>query len=339
MPELRPQNGWTEFRALVNMDRDQARGTLADTPARGLQWCYAVRQDMPAGITHWTVRFQVLAADQATVLLDTTLTVPILVTPGGGGFPAIWSSQNATVVTTVPSPVQTVSHMSEQPTILPLNSGDLPVYFEVYSALYELRLPAGALIHITHHELYVADLTFPPLFTSVLPGGGQRDTMIDPVTQDQYLPRVVSGMLLVRTTLHDGEAGPRTGLQLSYAAGVATVSAGSGVIGHQPVVAASALTLAVPTSGTHYLFLEPTSDGGLALTSDTGPVGRAAWCLGRVQAGTLTAASGVLVATGVTDGTERIARREDGRLVLRYDTDGGNEDVALTSCDRGVTWG
>lgn len=340
-----PLPGWTDWEALEDPWSLRAKGRVARTPCRGFRILYGVDQDVSETVSHWTIDVVIHSADDSRIYWQCELVIPILILPSLTG--PTWSVENERATTSVPGTFQVhgVRHpisggaWAEQPTLDLLGNvgGDPPVIFDLYSVGYLIPLPSGAIFEVTFHNIGNANLRFARVLTSVLPGGGQRDMMIDPVTSDQHLPRVTAGMLLVRTTLHDGAAGPRDGLALTYADGVATVAPGSAVIGHVSCTATAPLTLTVP-AGTQYLYLEPAADGTLALTSAAGPVARPAWCLGMVSGGRLTPCSGVLVATGVTDGTERIGRREDGRLVLRADLDGGEEDVEWVSRDRGVTW-
>lgn len=337
MPELLPLKGWTPYRALTNLSATEPRGSIADLPAAGFQWVYLIDQEISPGLQQWGMDFDILAADGATVLFSSKLTLPVLVTPGGGPFPAIWSIQNERVATTVPSSTPpTWMNRTEQPLLVPLNDGDLPVQCEVYSANYLVPLPAGAIFKVRFHNIGAPDLRFAPIMTSVLPGVARRKKrmLLDPVTSDQHLPRIVSEMLLVRTALSTGGmTGVESGLGVSYSGGVATVQPGTAVIGFQACSLGAAAT--VEMSAGQYLFAVPGAGGVLHLVADAGPRESAAVCLGRLKGTTFTPCNGVLVADEVEE--VAIARREDGVIVLRYDA-GTAQDVEKVSRDRGVTW-
>lgn len=338
MPELSPLEGWTEYAALTNLSTTYDRGTIDGTPARGWQWCYSIDQEVEDGLHEWEMSFRVLRSDGETVVFESTLVLPILVTPGGGGFPAIWSIQNARIEQVYPETPATWQNESDQPLVLPLNDGDLPVQCEVYSAHYLVPLPARAIFDVTFHNVGTPDLRFAPVLTSVLSSRARKRMLLDPVSADQYLPRIENEMLVVRTQAYDGMVGPRTGLALSYADGTATATAGSAVIGYATYEAPGELRLeGVPTTGTVYLFLVPDeeTEGRVKLAYGTEAPAGAAWCLGRVKSNRLQRCSGVLVADGVDE--VAIDRREDGLIVLRYDA-GSEEDLVAISRDRGVTW-
>jgi hypothetical protein len=336
MPELSPRKGWTQYKALTDITEMRDGGPIADTPAQGLQWYYLVNDDVDPGLRHFGMNYEIYSPS-GTLLMDASLVLPILVTPAGGGWPAVWSIQNARVEVSYPDPVRVWHNETDQPLVMPLNKGNLLVYCEVYSAPYLIDLPAGSIWHVSFHNIYAMDLTFAPILTSVLPQNARKRMLIDPVTHDQVLPRIIEEMLIVRSQLHDGAAGPREGLACSYESGVVTVTAGMAVIGYQELRLAAPATLAVGTTGTHYIYLvsDPDNAGRLILQESDGPLAVAAWCLGRVKSGRYTAAGGVLVADGVSEAAP--GRREDGTMVLRYDTSDA-DDVEAVSYDRGVTW-
>lgn len=205
-----------------------------------------------------------------------------------------------------------------------------------YSPTYRVALPAGTTVDVQGFTPQVPMGGGYQLWIRVAGGGKKRKVMLkDPVAGDEYLPRIEMEMLVLRTRLRDGWAGPRSGLVLTYSNGTATVSAGSGIIGFQSVTAADPLTLDVATSGTYYLYLVPDGAGGVTLESSETTYSSPAWCLGRVKNGALAKCSGVLIAEDADD--VAIARGEDGRLIVRYDS-GDDQDLTKTSNDRGVTW-
>lgn len=207
---------------------------------------------------------------------------------------------------------------------------------ELYSPLYRVALPAGSVVDVQHFSPQVELMGGYVLWMRTAPGaGGKRKMLIDPVTNDQYLPRIENRMLVCRTDAYDGSVGRRSGLLVSYAGGEATATAGSAVIGWQECTADSVLTCPVATTGVAYVFLVPNSAGGIDLVTDVGPRASAAWCVGRVTNGVYASCDGVLVADGADD--YAIARREDGSIVLRYDS-GSLRDLSKVSRDRGVTW-
>lgn len=206
---------------------------------------------------------------------------------------------------------------------------------ELYSPMYQVAIPAGATVDVLHWTPQTEMMGGFALWMRTALGGGVTKRMaIDPVTGDEYLPAITSGMLTMRVSSWDGMSGRRAGLGVSYAGGVATVQAGHAVIGHQDCYADSALTANVPTTGTYYVFLAPAA-GGLSLLVGTGPQQTPAWCVGRVKNGAFAACDGVLIA----DGTDACAvdRREDGLIVVRYDS-GTQRDLRAVSRNRGVTW-
>lgn len=206
----------------------------------------------------------------------------------------------------------------------------------LYSPMFKVPLPAGTTVDVQQFTPQVPMGGGYQLWMRVAGGGKKKKVMLkDPVCGDEFLPRIEMEMLVLRTKLYDGFAGPRHGLALSYSAGVAIVSAGSGVVGFQDVAAEAALTLDVETTGTHYLFLVPDGAGGVALESSDGPYDGPAWCLGRVRNNALAKCSGVLIAVAADD--VAIGRGEDGRLLVRYDY-GNEQDLSKVSRDRGVTW-
>lgn len=180
MPELNPIKHWGPWKALTNLSPDHTKGTVLGAPAAGLQICYTVLQDIDTILASYTVEIQILQADGVTLVWDCTFTVPILVTPGGGPFPATWSVENAAADTTVPAtpfhifgltkPIVGGS-VSEEPDVFPLNSGDPPVNFEMYTAGYLIPIPAGATCKVKFHNIGSAGLTFSPILISLLPGG------------------------------------------------------------------------------------------------------------------------------------------------------------------------
>jgi hypothetical protein len=206
----------------------------------------------------------------------------------------------------------------------------------LYSPMFKVPLPAGTTVDVQEWTPQVPMQGGYQLWMRVVGGAKRPKRMVkDPVSGDEYLPRIEMEMLVLRTRLHDGFAGPRVGLVLTYANGVATVTAGSGVIGHQDVTAAEALTADVATTGTHYLHLVPDDAGGVTLESSDGPYDGPAWCLGRVKNNVLAKCSGVLIADDVDE--VAIGRGEDGKLIVRYDS-GNSQDLSKVSTDRGVTW-
>jgi hypothetical protein len=335
MPELNPLKGRTAYKALTNLNSTHDQGTIADTPCTELQWVYAVKQDLDPGLHTWQVDIEILAADGETVLLSSALTLPILVTPGGGPFPAIWSVQNEKLVTSFPADIQTWQNQSQDPQVVPLNDGDLPAAFEVYSAHYLINLPAGALFRVTHHEIGSPDLRFAPILTSVLPGGGaKKDMRIDPVTGCEHFPMIENGMLVLRTQAYQGMTGITSGLTVSYAGGVATVAAGSALIGFKNCVLAT--DDAVSLGNGQYLFIEPVDDAGnlQAVARDyRSPVLHC--CLGKTKGGSFVKCNGALIADPADSAA--IDRQEDGRLVVRYDR-GAATNLRAVSYNRGVTW-
>ena len=337
MPDLEPRDGWTKWSSLSSLDPDQARGTIDDTPCKGFQWYYGIKEDLGTGFHHWIVRMEITAADGQTVLYASTLDLPIHVADLGP-FGRLWYVQNEKITTTFPTSFQTWENRAEQPILVyPAGyDGTGPVEFDVYTAPYLIPLPAGALFKIRHGEIGNTNLRFRPVLTSVLPAGGRKQMLVDPVTGDQHLPRIENGMLTVRTVAHDGMVGRRSGLVVTYGGGVVTATAGRAVIGWQECTAATELKLSLGTSEKRYIYLQPNRDGGIDLVAEAGPVARAAWCVGRVSNGRFASCDGVLIADGV-DVEPPFGRREDGTLVIRYDT-AGARDVAAVSRDRGVTW-
>jgi hypothetical protein len=337
MPEVPVGSGWSDWRMPTTYSASHPRGIVSDTPGRGIVICYSINEELGTGIHHWYVDIDVRASDDTTVLLAIRMDLPISVVDLGP-FGSMWYIQNERITSSVPDPVTTLGDESQQPTLEYPDGydGTGPIHVDVYTAHYLLTIPAGAIIRVAHAEVGSPNLSGRPIFTSVWQGGRRRKRMLlDPVSGDQVLPRIENEMLVVRTQLHDGAAGPRDGLSVNYGSGQATAAPGSAVIGYQTLTAAAALTVDVPTSGTVYLFLKPTAGGGIALVTGDGPQSTAAWCVGRVRNGSFARCSGVLVADGVTEAAP--ARKETGALVLRYDT-ADAEDVEATSSDRGVTW-
>jgi hypothetical protein len=205
-----------------------------------------------------------------------------------------------------------------------------------YSPTYKVALPAGTTIDVQHFTPQVPMGGGYQLWIRVA-GGGKRKKIVlkDPVSGHDYLPRIEMEMLVLRTRLHDGFDGPRSGLVLSYSNGTATVTAGSGVVGFQAVTAPDVLEIDVEPAGTSYLFLVPDGQGGLNLESAEGPYDGAAWCLGRVKNNALAKCSGVLIADSVDE--VAISRGEDGSLTVWYDS-GNEQDLHKVSNDKGVTW-
>ena len=180
MPELNPIKHWGPWKDLTELSKDHAQGTVLGGPANGFQIVYTVNQDISIILANWQVEIQILAPDGVTVIWDCTFEVPILVTPGGGPFPATWSVENAAADTTVPSgpfsifgvskPI-TGGSVSEEPDVYPLNDGSPPVNFEMYTVGYLIPIPANAICKVKFHNIGSADLTFSPIMISLLPGG------------------------------------------------------------------------------------------------------------------------------------------------------------------------
>lgn len=206
----------------------------------------------------------------------------------------------------------------------------------LWSPQWKVALPAGTTIDVQNFTPQVPMDGGYTLWMSVVAGGKRKKiTLKDPVSGHDYLPRIEMEMLVLRTRLHDGFDGPRSGLVLSYSNGTATVTAGSGVIGFQAVTAPDVLEIDVEPAGTSYLFLVPDGQGGLNLESAEGPYDGPAWCVGRVKNNALAKCSGVLIADSVDD--VAISRGEDGSLAVWYDS-GDEQDLRKVSNDKGVTW-
>lgn len=329
MPQLDALDGWTAWRALEAIT--STRGIVRDVPAAGLRWCYLIEQELPPGLYHYGMSYRIERPDGQSVL-EGELILPIHVIPEI----STWYVQNERVVTSYPEDARTWGDQAEQPTILTNNAGYTPVSCEVYSAGYLVRIPAGAIWVVEFHDAGAPGLTRQPLWTSVLAAPQEKIMLVDPVTNDQHLPRLVDDMLVLRSQTPQGLTGVQEGLGISVASGTLTVAAGTAIVDYLSYRLPAAVVLAV--SGTRYVYAEPAASGAdvleVALYESPQP-SRRGICLGRVTASRATACQGVLVAAGVS--SYALGRQEDGTLVMRYDTD-DEDDLEARSRDRGVTW-
>jgi hypothetical protein len=183
---------WTDYKSLTNKSRTKVQGTIADTPALGFGYKYSVlavfdQVSLGFGFSQQTakLRVQILAPDETTVLFDSTISLRYtLVTLDLGGVTLFtWNVdiQNGAAVTTVPEAFLTVA--TEQPNAIPgggsdYTDNDCIVQFDLYSGLYLIPLPAGAIFKVKFHNEGMAGLTYLPVQTTVLPGGGIEGTRL-----------------------------------------------------------------------------------------------------------------------------------------------------------------
>ena len=176
---------WTPFKPLLNRSiSGEPKGTMQDTPCRGFQPMYGVLVEYDAevlgiGMTQQNaeLRVQILAADESTVLFDSTLKVKyqIITLDLGGVTLYTWNvGQVWDVKTTVPETFRTLA--GEQPYAIPgggsdYGTGSCIVQFDLYFGNYLIPLPAGAIFKVKFHNVGMSGLTFVPVKTSVLPGG------------------------------------------------------------------------------------------------------------------------------------------------------------------------
>jgi hypothetical protein len=199
------------------------------------------------------------------------------------------------------------------------------------SPIYEVEIPQGSTVEV---KRYYPCSNLPRGYQVQMrtaPGGRVKTPMlIDPVTHEQHLPRVIEGCLLWRSP-----KGIVSGLGVKLADGVATVAPGVCWIEFTRRELRQAATVAAGTGGTRQVSLV-WADGVLAPVVHEQPLGdQPHCCLAQIVGTRVTGLGGTLVATGVTDFA--VGRREDGRLVVRVDTR-EEQDRIYWSRDRGVTW-
>lgn len=339
MPDVSPYPGWTTWKALSSLDPGQLRGSVEDLPARGLRWSDEILEDLGTGYHHWLITLELRDAG-GTLLLAQTLDLPITVLDLGP-FGSVWYVQNETLTTTFPESVTTWENQSPQPVLLYQDGEDFsgPVRFTVVSTGYLVSVPAGSVFRVTRGEVGNTALRFEPIFTSVLAGGKTTRMLIDNTTANRHVFRVLSGKELVMFTWDNSEDrldGRRSGLEVTYAGGAATVSAGTMRLARRDITT-GALSLPDLTPPC-YVFLALDDSGEPQLLAGTGAISdRAAGLLAKIAAnGAVTALEGVLVATGVTE--HNVGRGADGLFVVHYDT-ASEQDQMVVSRDRGVRWG
>ena len=218
-----------------------------------------------------------------------------------------------------------------------------------HSPIYKLGLPVGSVVDIIKFHPSSEILGGVMLQMRTARGAaGKRRTLVDPVTSNEHLPRVVDGMLLLRTRTHDGMTGVQSGLGVSLGAitgGTVAVTVGPGAanVGYADHQLAAAATLDVSQSGSWYLLARPLTpalsqgERELEIVAEQMPVSYPSVCIGRVKNGALTSCNGVLIADDVDDGTYSPGRTEDGRMSITWDS-GASLDMRKESSDRGVTW-
>jgi hypothetical protein len=159
---------------------------MQDTPCRGFQFKYSVLASYDAELLgiglkqrDTTLRVQILTPDGVTVLFDSTIKLKYtLVTLNLGGMVLFtwWTDMaNAKITTTIPSSFTTQG--GEQPYTIPggdssYTDRECLISYDLYSPRYMIPLPAGAIFKVKFHDAGMAGLTFVPVQTSVLPGGG-----------------------------------------------------------------------------------------------------------------------------------------------------------------------
>lgn len=338
MPELAPYIGWTDWRALSNLDPDQARGTISDTPARGIRIVYSIDEDLGSGIHHWYVDIEVRSA-AGTVLLKVRIDLPITVLDMYP-FGRLWYVQNEAVTCSLPEGVKTWQNSSQQPILAYAAGEDFmgSVRFEVTLTGYMLPIPGGAVLRVVHGEVGSTNLRFRAVMTSVLTRGKTTRMLIDNTTANRHVFRLQPGGELVMATWESSEQafdGQRAGLALSYASGNVTVGAGHIRLARKDYYT-DGLSAPAPTRPC-YVFLCPDGEA-LKLVTGTAPQSdQPAALVGQLaRNGNVTALDGVLVATEVSE--YNVARGADGAFIVQYDT-AAQQDLMVVSRDRGVRWG